>query len=142
MNHHKNMKQSNSESVQVLLIDDEVELGKSAKECMDQFGKFIIELVDSVEKAIEKINNNEYDVIVCDIDMPSKDGLTFLMELRKNGNQIPFIVFTVSEDKETATHAFKLGANGFIGKFGKPEIVFSTLTKCINNVIIKKCKQH
>lgn len=136
------MNQLNSESVHVLLIDDELELGKSAKECMSQFGNFSIELIDSVEKAIEKINNNEYDVIVCDIDMPSKDGLTFLMELRKNGNQIPFIVFTVSEDKETAIHAFKLGANGFVGKFGNPEIVFYTLTKCINNIVNKNLKRY
>ena len=136
------MCKSDSDSIQVLLIDDEVELAKSVKECMKPFGDFDIEVVNSVKNAIKKINNNEYDVIVCDIDMPSKDGLTFLMDLRKSGNQIPFIVFTVSEDKESAIHAFKVGANGFVGKFGKPEIVFSTLTTCINNVVNKNLKHY
>jgi len=136
------MSKLDSDSIQILLIDDEVELTKSVKECMKPFGNFDIECVNSAEKASEKINCKEYDVIVCDIDMPSKDGLTFLMDLRKSGNQIPFIVFTVSEDKESAIHAFKVGANGFVGKFGKPELVFSTLTTCINNIVNKNLKHY
>jgi len=44
-------------------------------------------------------------------------------------------VFTVAEDKETALRAFKLGANAFVGKYGDPEIVFSTLQRCIEKSI-------
>ena len=83
----------------------------------------------------KKMLQKEYDAIVCDIQMPMTNGFEFLRTLRDNGNNIPFIVFTVTEDKETALKAFRLGANGFVGKFGNPQTVFSTLIKCINEVV-------
>ncbi len=64
--------------------------------------------------------------------MHGTDGLEFLKALRESGNNVPFIVFTVTEDKETALKAFNLGANGFVGKSGDPEVVFSTLKRCID----------
>ena len=67
--------------------------------------------------------------------MPTTDGFEFLKSLRDSGNDVPFIVFTVTEDKETALKAFRLGANGFVGKYGKPQVIFSTLMKRINDVI-------
>jgi DNA-binding NarL/FixJ family response regulator len=64
--------------------------------------------------------------------MPVIDGLQFLKTLREQNNNIPFIVFTITQDKEKALRAFNLGANGFVGKSGDPEIVFSTLRRCID----------
>ncbi|MBA7653802.1 Regulator of RpoS [subsurface metagenome] len=81
------------------------------------------------------MTKKEIDVIVSDIQMPMKDGLEFLKTLRENGNNVPFIVFTVTEDKQIALKAFNLGANGFVGKSGDPETIFSTLQRCIEKSV-------
>ncbi|MHC3129584.1 MAG: response regulator [Candidatus Bathyarchaeota archaeon] len=67
--------------------------------------------------------------------MPLTDGFEFLKALRNSDDNVPFIVFTVTEDKETALKAFKLGANAFVGKSGDPEAVFSTLQRCIEKSV-------
>jgi CheY-like chemotaxis protein len=130
--------------IQVLLVDDDSELLETAKKCLNIQCNYNIELASSAEAAFEKMMHNKYDAIICDIQMPITDGFEFLKALRGRGNPIPFIVFTVTEDKETALKAFRLGANGFVGKYGKPEIVFSTLKRCIDETVknqLKTCEK-
>lgn len=119
----------------VLLVDDDSQLLSSAKKCLNLECDYAVDVAFSVDAAVEKMVQKEYDAIICDIQMPMTNGFEFLKTRRDNGNNIPFIVFTVTEDRETALKAFRLGANGFVGKFGKPPVVFSTLIKCINDAI-------
>ena len=123
------------EPIQVLFVDDDKEFLKSAKQCLKLQGNFDIESAFSVDEAMEKMKKKKPDAIVCDIRMPLTDGFEFLKALRESDNNIPFIVFTVAEDKETALRAFKLGANGFVGKSGDPEVAFSTLQRCIEKSV-------
>ncbi len=121
--------------ISVLLVDDDSELLESAKEILNLRCNYDVDLASSADVASEKMIQKEYDVIVCDILMPVMDGFEFLKALRESGNKVPFIVFTVTEDKETALKSFRLGANGFVGKYGNPEVVFSTLIKCISEAV-------
>ena len=131
----------NEGQIRVLFVDDDFQLLKSVKEFLNLQGNYNIQFAPSFENAFEKMNNNEYNVVVCDIQMSVTNGFEFLKELRASGNTIPFIVFTVAEDKQTALRAFTLGANGFVGKYGKLEVVFSTLERCIDNVINEQQKK-
>jgi DNA-binding NarL/FixJ family response regulator len=133
-------KLKNEGQLQVLLVDDDSALLKSVKRGLTLKCKYGFELAFSAEAAFEKMNQNDYAAIVCDIQMPMMDGFEFLKALRDKGNNISFIVFTVTDDKETALKAYRLGANGFVGKYGKPEVVFSTLIKCIDDAVNNKHK--
>ncbi|PVX25724.1 MAG: hypothetical protein CW691_03635 [Candidatus Bathyarchaeum sp.] len=123
------------EPIKILFVDDDEAFLKSAKQILTLQGTFKIESTYSVEEALQKMKQTETDVIVCDIQMPEKDGFQFLKMLRKENNKIPFIVFTVTDDKETALKAFSLGANGFVGKYGDPKTVFETLQRCIEKSV-------
>jgi len=121
--------------IKVLFVDDDKEFLKSAKRCLNLQGNFDIESAFSVDEALEKMKKKKPDAIICDIQMPLTDGFEFLKALRNSDDNVPFIVFTVTEDKETALKAFKLGANAFVGKSGDPEAVFSTLQRCIEKSV-------
>lgn len=121
--------------IKVLFVDDDIELLKSAKQCLNVQGNFDVESASSADEALEKMTKKKPDAIICDINMPSTNGLEFLKSLRESGNNVPFIVFTITEDKEKALEAFNLGANGFVGKSGDPEVVFSTLKRCIEKSV-------
>ncbi|MFA5363576.1 MAG: response regulator [Candidatus Bathyarchaeia archaeon] len=127
--------------IQVLLVDDDVDLLVTAQEILNMHGTYLIDFASSAENAMEQLSTKEYDVIVCDIQMPVTNGFEFLKNLRANGNKIPFIVFTVTDDRQTAIKAFSYGANGFVGKYGIPKDVYSTLQKCIDDVV-KKSKDN
>ena len=122
------------ERIKVLFVDDDIELLKTAKQCLNLQGDYDITSASSVDEALEKMAKKKLDAIICDVNMPGTSGFEFLKALRESDNNVPFIVFTITEDKEKALEAFNLGANGFVGKSGDPEVVFSTLKRCIENL--------
>ena len=94
--------------VRVLHVDDDAGFLKTAKLILEMQGAFQVETASSVEEAAEKMKKEEYDVVVSDYQMPGKDGLQFLKELREKGNSIPFIVFTGKGREEIAMKALNL----------------------------------
>jgi DNA-binding NtrC family response regulator len=126
------------DQIEVLFVDDNEEFLKSAKQCLKLHGNFNIETANSVADALGKMKENKPDAIICDIQMPLADGFEFLKALQDREYDVPFIVFTVTEDKETALKAFKLGANAFVGKSGDPKVVFSTLKRCVEKSVALK----
>jgi DNA-binding NtrC family response regulator len=128
------------ELIEVLLVDDDKAFLKTAEQSLKLHGNFNVETAISVAEALEKMRNKKPDAIICDIQMPLTDGFEFLKALRDMEYDVPFIVFTVTEDKETALKAFKLGANAFVGKSGDPELVFSTLQRCVEQSVAVKSK--
>ena len=123
-----------SENITILVADDEDRIRRLLKMYLEREGYEVDEAENGAE-ALEKAVEKDYHAIILDVMMPEKDGFEFLKMLREQNNKIPFIVFTVTEDKETALKAFTLGANGFVGKYGDPETVFATLRRCIEKSV-------
>lgn len=122
----------------VLHVDDDACFLKTAKPILEMQGTFQVDVASSVEEAIERMETEEYDVVISDYQMPGKDGLQFLKELREKGNSIPFIVFTGKGREEVAIKALNLGADGYFNKTGSPETVYGELAHGISLAIGRK----
>ena len=94
---------------------------------MDIVSSLYIDDASSVDEAFKKLTTGNYDVVVSDYEMPQKDGLKFLTELREAKNRIPFVLFTGKGREEIAIKALNLGANGYFNKQGSPETVYGEL---------------
>ena len=103
-------------------------------------GKQLLELTwhISVDEAFKKLRAQSYDAIVSDYEMPLKNGLEFLKELRDQKNQIPFILFTGKGREDVAVKALNLGADSYINKNGSPETVYCELADAINKTVERK----
>ena len=88
-----------------------------------------------MDEAFKKLLTKQYDVVVSDYEMPQKNGLQFLKELREGKNGLPFILFTGKGREEVAIEALNLGANRYLNKNGNPETVYGELCHCINEVV-------
>jgi PAS domain S-box-containing protein len=80
-----------------------------------------------VDEAFKKLSMEEYDVIISDYEMPQKDGLAFLKELREQKSEIPFVLFTGKGREEVAIQALNLGTDGYVNKQGNTETVYGEL---------------
>ena len=99
--------------VHVLYVDDERFLLNLTKEFLEQQEEdFRVDTAISVEEAFLRLSEYEYDVVVSDYQMPLKDGLEFLNELRDEGNEIPFIIFTGKGRALLKTSRRTLGGTG------------------------------
>jgi PAS domain S-box-containing protein len=124
--------------IRVLHVDDELGLLKVAKQCLELQGPFQVDTTGSVEEALNKLKEREYDAVVSDYVMPGKDGIDFLKELRDAGNDIPFIMFTGKGKEEIAIRALNLGADGYFCKIGSPETVYGELAHSICQMVESK----
>ena len=121
--------------IRVLHVDDELGLLKVAKQCLELQGPFQVDTACSVEEALIKLKEKEYDAVVSDYKMPGKDGLEFLKELRAKGNDIPFILFTGKGREEVIIKALNLGADHYVNKNGDPEAVYTELKHLISEIV-------
>ncbi|MFP3984418.1 MAG: PAS domain S-box protein [Candidatus Bathyarchaeia archaeon] len=126
------------ECIRVLHVDDENGFLKVAKQCLELDGSLEVDTACSVEDALEKMRKKKFDAVVSDYQMPEKDGLEFLRQLREGGNNIPFIIFTGKGREEVAVQALNLGADRYLNKAGDPEAVYGELAYAISNAVEKR----
>ena len=113
--------------IHILLVDDEPCSLEISKRILLTKDNFVIETASCVEEAFKKIKTQTYDVIISDYEMPQKNGLQFLEELRLQKKEIPFILFTGKGRDEISIKALNLGVDGYIEKHGDPETIYEEL---------------
>ena len=86
--------------MKVLIVDDDPLFLELSKTFLEVFYDIVSDTVESAGEAIEKLEEDSYDVVVADYDMPFMDGITLLRTIRNKRNDIPFILFTGMEEKE------------------------------------------
>ncbi|MFN8285031.1 MAG: sigma-54 dependent transcriptional regulator [Chitinophagales bacterium] len=99
----------------ILIVDDEKAIRRTLKEILE-YEKYDIEEAEDGEIGLDKIEKNNYDVVILDIKMPKKDGLEVLTEMQQKGIETPVIVLSGHGNLETAVEAVKKGAFDYIPK--------------------------
>ena len=101
----------------ILIIEDEEPIRRVLKRILtDENPEFkISEAIDGID-AIDKLSRDKFDLAVCDIKMPKKDGLDVLKFAIKKDLSTPFIMLTGHGNIETAVDSMKIGAYDFIEK--------------------------
>ncbi len=109
-----------------------------SKQILTMENNFEIEPASSVDEAFQKLERQTYDAIISDYEMPQKNGLDFLKELRQQRKDISFILFTGKGREEVVVKALNLGADSYINKNGSPETVYCELADAINKTVKRK----
>ena len=101
----------------ILIIEDEEPIRRVlVKILTEENNEFVLSEAVDGKQGIKLINDEEFDLILCDIKMPKMDGLEVLELAKKSGLSTPFIMLTGHGNVETAVHAMKVGAYDFIPK--------------------------
>jgi two-component system, NtrC family, nitrogen regulation response regulator NtrX len=119
----------------ILIIEDEAAIRRVLSKILsEESTTYQVEDAEDGLQGLEKIKNQDYDLILCDIKMPKMDGIELLEAVKKIKPEIPMVMISGHGDMETAIHSMKLGAFDYISK--PPDL--NRLLNTVRNALDKK----
>lgn len=107
-------------AIKVLVIDDSDMVRHFHSNILKSSGFDADGAIDGMD-ALEKAYATNYSIMLCDLNMPRMDGITFIKEYRKTGKETPIIIITTQEELENRKKGYESGANLYITKPVKPD---------------------
>ena len=113
-------------SRKILIVDDEEVIRKFLKIHLAKLGYEVKEAGDG-EQAIEQLGKDNFDLLICDILMPKKNGWEVIKEAKSNPKtkDMPVIVLTAKNEDSDMFRGYDLGANYYMTKpFSKAQLLY------------------
>lgn len=101
--------------MKVLLAEDERDLSNAICRVL-KMNKYDVDAAYDGEEALDKMYDNDYDILILDVMMPKKDGFTVVKELREEGNNIPVLILTARSEIEDKVLGLDYGADDYLTK--------------------------
>jgi two-component system nitrogen regulation response regulator NtrX len=119
----------------ILIIEDEAAIRRVLVKILSEENDTyqVDEAQDGLE-GTEKIKNDDFDLILCDIKMPKMDGVEVLEIVKKLKPEIPIVMISGHGDLDTAVNTMRLGAFDYISK--PPDL--NRLLNTVRNALDKK----
>lgn len=119
----------------ILIIEDEAAIRRVLSKILsEESDTYIVEDAEDGLAGLEKIKNNDYDLVLCDIKMPKMDGVEVLEAVKKIKPEIPIVMISGHGDMETAIQTMRLGAFDYISK--PPDL--NRLLNTVRNALDRK----
>lgn len=99
----------------VLLAEDSSRIASFIVKGLTSHGYKVDHVVDG-DQILPQIKRFDYDLLILDLGLPNRDGLSVLEELRGTGNELPVLVLTARDSAEVAVASFKGGADDYMSK--------------------------
>jgi len=116
--------------MKILLIDDHKLIKIGIKVLLEDNTEFSgIDDCSSKKEFLEKINNNIYNLFICDISLPDGSGYDILEVIKEKKINTKVIILSMHEDKSYIKKAFKLGASGYVTKSTAHEEILQAIDK-------------
>lgn len=126
----------------ILVVDDEPLVSEVIINCLAT-ERYECHAAHSTDKALELLEQNNYSLVVSDINMPGKTGIELLSIVKKRFPDVAVIMVTAVDDRKTAIQSLHLGAYGYVIKpFDLNEIVISVVNALERRRLTIQSKEH
>src|ERR1051325_1825769 len=103
--------------IRALIIDDHEIVRRGLKQVFgDEFSELEIGEAENSRAALELITTQDWDIVLLDINIPGRNGLEALGEIKRLRPRTPVLVVSAYPEEEFAIRSFKLGASGYLSK--------------------------
>jgi len=119
----------------ILIIEDEATIRRVlVKILSEENDTYQVEEAEDGLEGVEKIKNDDFDLILCDIKMPKMDGVEVLEAVKKIKPEIPIVMISGHGDLDTVVNTMRLGAFDYISK--PPDL--NRLLNTVRNALDRK----
>lgn len=130
-----------SEDVSILLCEDDENLGMLLREYLEAKG-YKAELCPDGEEGFKAFCSGEYDLCILDVMMPKMDGFTLASKIREINSDVPFIFLTAKTLIEDIREGFEIGADDYITKPFRMDVVVLRIEAILRRVRGKKSRNE
>ncbi|MBM4144779.1 MAG: response regulator transcription factor [Nitrospira sp.] len=116
--------------IKIFIADDHAIVRKGLKQIISETPDMIVsEEADNGLEALDKISENNYDVILLDISMPGKNGLEILRLVKRKNPKLPVLMLSVHPEEQYAVRSLRAGASGYLTKESAPDELIAAIRK-------------
>lgn len=116
-----------AERPRILATDDRTEMLRIVERVLG--GRYQCDFAGDVEEARSQLAEADYELALCDIEMPGESGLVLVEELARERPDTAVVLVTGIDNPEVAERAFELGAHGYLVKpFFPGQLLITTMT--------------
>jgi len=116
--------------IRILVADDHPIIRRGLKQIIDE--EFNMKVEDEAEngyEVLEKIQKNNFDVILLDISMPGMNGLDVLKQIKSIKSNLHVLILSIYPEEHYAVRVLKAGASGYLSKESAPEELVKAIRK-------------
>src|SRR6185436_3134355 len=114
----------------ILIVDDDETIRDTLYELLS--ADYICQTAETAEKALARLEADEYDIVLTDISMPGLSGLELLGHVRQKFTNTPVIIISGIGDPEHAQGLIRLGAFDFLLKPFSLEVVEKSVRRALD----------
>ncbi|MGB8355614.1 MAG: response regulator transcription factor [Chthoniobacteraceae bacterium] len=119
--------------IRVLIIDDHEIVRRGLKEIFDdEFSELEMGEAENSREALELITKQAWDIVLLDINLPGRNGLEVLAEIKRLHPRTPVLVISTYPEEEFAIRSLKLGASGYLNKGSASDEIVAAARKAMD----------
>ena len=116
--------------LKILIADDHAIVRQGLKQIVTETRDMIVAgEASNGQELLNKINEDDYDVLVLDITMPGRNGIDVLRQLRAEKPGLPILILSIHPEEQYALRALKAGASGYLTKESAPDELVVAIRK-------------
>jgi DNA-binding NarL/FixJ family response regulator len=118
--------------IKLLIADDHVLIRRGIIQTIaDEPDMNVIGEAQDAQQLIDLARTTDWDLIILDINMPGRNGLEALKEVKKEYSDRPVLMLSMHPEEHFAVRAFKAGASGYLSKESPPEELITAIRKIL-----------
>ena len=116
--------------LKILIADDHAIVRQGLKQIVTETGDMVVAgEASNGQELLDKIKDDDYDVVVLDITMPGRNGIDVLRQLRIEKPGLPILMLSIHPEEQYALRALKAGASGYLTKESAPDELVGAIRK-------------
>jgi two-component sensor histidine kinase/ActR/RegA family two-component response regulator len=129
------------DSIRILIIEDNIRDVRLIQEMLKDVERFNFEFfhVERLDKGLECLENDEFDVLLLDLNLPDNTGFDTFIKAHNSKSNLPIVILSGESDEETAIEAVHQGAQDYLMK---GEVDGKLLARSIFYAIERKSTQE
>ncbi|MEI6948798.1 response regulator transcription factor [Paraflavisolibacter sp. H34] len=118
--------------LRILIADDHAIIRRGLKQILsEEYPSAEFAEATDAEAALKKIIQQEFDVLICDLSMPGRNGLEVVKQVKQHRPRLPVLILSIHPEEQYAVRSLRAGAAGYLNK----DVATEELVKAVQRVL-------